>query len=789
MDDKQPPLKNINEQSDIKVGGNYHQGDVVNNYLNTADPKPMIPHQLTNNIPLNADHILGREAELQAVITHLAQNKKAVLVNGVGGIGKTSVATKYVALYGHQYAHIAWLTVQSSMAEAFTSHKILLEALNLTEKVEKLIESKQLGAAFELIVYHLNQLGNTLVVIDNANNLADLVEYKHLFDTAQCHFLLTSRNTPQAWQIVPIEHLPKAEALNVFKKWAPSVFASDEALLTVLDRLFFHTLLIELVAKSVQASAIDFETLQKIIQDKFIHDETLSRRKVETGGHGDSVDSNAKRAKVQEYIGLIFQNISQISEHAQTALKAMTLLPSAMAFEDDYLAAHLKDFGLNEDVYELLDGLVEWGWLESTREKGKPAYKMHPLIADVVVQQLAVDAAFAEDYTIRVAELIYYDTTNPKHNLFAINENKYLAERLSNLFFDENTEGVSRLLDSLGGLEDEFGFYHKSVEYKKQALIIAENIFPKNHYIIPVRQNNLANVYRNLGKSEEGIILLEKALESDILNLGKDHTNVAIRQSNLALLYQDLGKYNEAEVLLETALENAEQSYKDIHPIIAVRQSNLATIYHYLGKYNKSAALLETALASNIKNFGNDHPSVANDQSNLATVYMELNRHKEACVLLELALKSNVKSFGKNHPRIATNESNLAISYQNLGRYKESEFLYKKAIENAQTNFGENHHFVTRHQSNLATLYKEMGMCNEASLILNSVLLNNIEILGKEHPDVALNKWNLATVYIDLDRKPEAKVLLQEAYQTMLKSLGAEHPHTITVQTWFPFAE
>lgn len=41
------------------------------------------------------------------ILTHLLQNKSTVLVNGIGGIGKTSVAYKYVVIHGNSYKHIA----------------------------------------------------------------------------------------------------------------------------------------------------------------------------------------------------------------------------------------------------------------------------------------------------------------------------------------------------------------------------------------------------------------------------------------------------------------------------------------------------------------------------------------------------------------------------------------------------------------------------------------------------------------------------------------------------------
>ncbi len=184
--------------------------------------KTEIPHHLTNNIPTNAEHLIGRDAELEAIAAHLAQNRPTVLVNGIGGVGKTSVATKYMALRGPQYQHLAWLTVTGSLAETFVNHTILKEALHISQEVRELVEARNIADAFALVFKKLNELDKTLVVIDNANELADLVEHKNLFDNCSCHMLITSRNRPQEWTaVVPVEALPAAEAVQLFKKLAP----------------------------------------------------------------------------------------------------------------------------------------------------------------------------------------------------------------------------------------------------------------------------------------------------------------------------------------------------------------------------------------------------------------------------------------------------------------------------------------------------------------------------------------------------------------------------------------
>ena len=269
-----------------------------------------------------------------------------------------------------------------------------------------------------------------------------------------------------------------------------------------------------------------------------------------------SVEDNAKRAKVEEYVWLIFKNIATVSDSGKEILRAFALLPTAFAHHEDFLEKHLQFFGITEDIFEQLDHLVEQGWLDAVRKDEKPHYLMHPIIADAVEKHLDVTVEFAENYIIRIANLIDYDDTEPEHNLFDINFDRPLAERLKYLFFNENTEGVSYLLDRLGNLEMSFGFYKLAAEFDERALAIAELILDVNDPTITARQSNLANVYGDLGRYEEAANLLEKALKSDLKNFGIEHPSVAVRQSNLGMVYGNLGRYQEAADLLETALKS-----------------------------------------------------------------------------------------------------------------------------------------------------------------------------------------------------------------------------------------
>ena len=72
--------------------------------------------------------------------------------------------------------------------------------LHIESAVQDLIKTQQSDAAFNLVfksINDFNDCGRTLIVLDNANEALELVNYQKLFKTAQAHFLITSRTKDQ----------------------------------------------------------------------------------------------------------------------------------------------------------------------------------------------------------------------------------------------------------------------------------------------------------------------------------------------------------------------------------------------------------------------------------------------------------------------------------------------------------------------------------------------------------------------------------------------------------------
>ena len=116
-------------------------------------------HKFLTDCTKPADFV-GRETELVKLHTLLDKGKKSVIVNGLGGIGKTSLALQYVWQYKEHYHHIVWVQQQSSLLLAFMTEKKLNELV----KPEK----EEAEVYFNRLIQFLEATeGKNLLVIDN----------------------------------------------------------------------------------------------------------------------------------------------------------------------------------------------------------------------------------------------------------------------------------------------------------------------------------------------------------------------------------------------------------------------------------------------------------------------------------------------------------------------------------------------------------------------------------------------------------------------------------------------
>ena len=784
-------LEDLAEQGFPPKQATTKQATSNSKYLNTSKTR----------FTLTEEQVIGRAKELKRLTQQLQNSNELVLISGLGGIGKTTLATYYLSQHQSDYDHIGWISCTGDF-----KNDVLL-SLNALPKSE----STDLEVQFREHLQTLQGLkGNNILVIDNINTQSEAEEVLQYKDAFPSHFklLMTARVNLQGFPTHQIGVLDKADAQDLFKKhYDFRAGDTDDQLTELLQHIGRHTLVIEMLAKGMEASGR--LNLARMLQ-----------RIAAQGIQSIKVAASTERSQHQsrplnEFVAFVFElSLQDIAAENWILLQQLALLPP-LAHEFDLVAYLLgrDEANQQDDLDGQLSTLQRKGLIDYEKEQ----ISLHPVLREVINEKGDKELDTFKQILIKIKDLLYIDSETKDiiqkfefipYGESALNVLEYLESKeiadlqhwlawvynqsgnynraeallikavaISENVLESNHPDIGRNYSTLGIVYGYLGKYKQAAQLLENALQSDLKNFGKDHPEVAVKQSNLALAYQNLGRYEQAAQLLENALQSDLKNFGKDHPSVARSQSNLAIVYRKLGRYEQAAQLLENALQSDLKNFGNHHPTVAIRQSNLANVYGDLGRYEQAAQLLENALQSDLKNFGNHHPTVAIRQSNLANVYGDLGRYEQAAQLLENALQSDLKNFGNHHPTVAIRQSNLAIVYKDLGRYEQAAQLLENALQSDLKNFGNHHPSVARSQSNLANVYGDLGRYEQAAQLLENALQSDLKNFGKDHPSVARSQSNLANVYGDLGRYEQAAQLLENALQSDLKNFGKDHPN------------
>ncbi|MFZ5515226.1 MAG: tetratricopeptide repeat protein [Candidatus Zhuqueibacterota bacterium] len=727
--------------------------DAILNILSRFHPGPAaIPKELTRVPRMPRQDIVGREADLAALRTALLNHQQTVLVNGMGGIGKTTLAMVYVDAFYGDYDHIAWLTVETDLEQAIAANYELLTNLRLLD----IPPEHQFSACLNAL-RTLQSRRPLLLVLDNAApNLAR--HFDALPKAPGCHVLATSRNAIAPFHTIPLDFLPEDEACRLFTRHAHRF--SDADVRAIVKRVEYHTLTIEILARSAQKFRWSYDR----VMDALPQD---ARTDIETRH-----SQYQKIERVKSYLVSIC-NLAGCSPQELHLLKQFLFLPNEwLDYGTLVKLAQADKLDWRDEFAATAVNLHERGLVQY--DAAQDSYKMHPVLAEALAPQVTVAWDDIASLCESVSGLLAIDRTkdNPVEKFQYIPPGRAIVDRAGERFPNE----LAKLKNNLALVYKELGDYGRARDLLEAALAANIKHFGQGHPTVAKCQSNLALVCKDLGEYGRARDLLEAALAADLKHFGEDHPTVATRQSNLALVCQDLGDYGQARDLLEAALAADIKHFGDGHPNVAIDQSILAAVCQDLGEYERARDLLEAALAADIKHFGKEHPTVATHQSNLALVCQDLGDYGRARDLLEAALAANIKHFGEGHPNVATSQSNLALVCKDLGEYERARDLLEAALAADIKHFGEGHPTVAVDQSNLATVYKDLGNAERARDLLEAALAANIKHFGEGHPNVATSQSNLALVCKDLGEYERARDLLEAALDAAIKHFGEGHP-------------
>lgn len=240
---------------------------------------------------------------------------------------------------------------------------------------------------------------------------------------------------------------------------------------------------------------------------------------------------------------------------------------------------------------------------------------------------------------------------------------------------------------------------------------------------------------RLLGKAEEAIPHLERAVELSRASYGPEHRDTFRSMDQLAIAYLLAGKNDQALPLLEETFKFAKAKLGPADPRTLNVMHTLALAYQKAGNLDDALSLCEEALALSQASPEPDERVILKLMINLGTVYSAAGKNDQARTLEEEALKRSKATLRPDDPLTQLATHNLGVAYLNTGELDLALPLLEEALKLAQTTLAPSHPDTLLYMSNLIKAYGRTGKQNQALPLLEQRFKLQQEKLGPDHPD------------------------------------------------------
>ena len=584
---------------------NYDNGQQIN--ITDNQGKVEINTYLKKDIKLKISfpqNLIPR-ANMQQKLRDEFNGHNCVVVSGIGGSGKTSLA--YLYAKEQNFDNIAWVTVNGKIEDVFVDKMAGL--LFSTEDYNNFVHIPDQQAKLDIIKKQMSGIsGKNLLVFDiNANN----EEIKQEIETELYNYLpagdwktlVLTRTYPENDSVfarVEMDKMNESDAKNLFtNNWKrKQITFTDEQLAEIVNALYNHPLLIEQTA--IVFSKGHEKTSADII--KKIKSNSKVKNKVTKQYLKNLAAQDKEQQKIYTYL-INLCNIENLSAEEVSLLAIYvtwpdepinydiidTLLPNIIASpivkrifgnsddekmkqsiannlnetkarqiinilyentkkeEEKQFFKEVRDKINDNDSNATLDSLIEKGILS---RNDADQYLIHSLMADVLREQINIKTFDFTEYFNNVEDIL----TDAEKNFVIHKYSKYIASSFINYGICENVVLFIKLLNQMRRVNDSFLYNLPEPEYSivlKKMKGLAEPIELAQLYCVE------AKIERFQNKHFDAKIHYEKALKiMDSLEENDDKMKLkGTLLNDLAMLENDLDDLDSAKKHYEEALE------------------------------------------------------------------------------------------------------------------------------------------------------------------------------------------------------------------------------------------
>ena len=676
----------------------------------------VIPKQLSIKSAEELEHFVGRKAELNLITKELDKNK-AILVHGIGGIGKSSIANYYLFTNKEAYDYYGLF---EGMSEFISDLKF---TLNLKSELESDILK-------EAVVKLRNLKGTKLLIIDNISDIDNYTNIINILLSLKDYgftIIFTSRETSDYIKCFELDVMDDMDAKKLFN----SIYEVENSLLEeILGYLDYHTFFIEKTAKTLKAK--DSLTPEKI--KEYFENGEFSKIKT------------SRKDSFKKYLDELF-SIDALDDEEILILKQITIFPSAfISFEDLRLILQKKDESEFEDI---LNYLTEKGWLTKYNDGNRNGYKLHQINKEYLFvshkpdfEDLKIPIKFyniildqsadlevslyhknrliyfeslyksLKDLNIQTGEVfvLLYRISNVYLHLGKINfslEISHTALKISNNIENLHKMYLAQLYNTLAQIYMRISDRKNTLKYMEESVLIFEKYLTDHSSELAIQYSNLAHAYKTFGQIDKSLKYFDKAI--DLLKSKEDDYEVSSIYKGIAEVYQIKRDYPNGLKFFQKALNLRKKTLKDDNPLIGQSYNDLGFMYVNMDQRDKALPLYIEAIKRYEETLGENHIDTANIYNNLGELYRYTMQHDKALPYIKKAMIIREKELGFHALDTAMSYNTLGVYFADIKQYNDSIVYLNKALNILNSKLEPTHDYIIQTKYNIDYTYSLMN--------------------------------------------------------------------------------
>lgn len=284
----------------------------------------------------------------------------------------------------------------------------------------------------------------------------------------------------------------------------------------------------------------------------------------------------------------------------------------------------------------------------------------------------------------------------------------------------------------------------------------------------------VAAIYCSLGKFEEAVPVLERAIKVPEVPRGADHALAAFSgYMQLGDTHSMLGQLDRSIECYKEGLKIQMEALGDNDPRVAETCRYLAEAHVQAMQFDEAETLCKKTLEIHRVHSPPASLEEAADRRLMALICEAKGDYEAALEHLVLASMAMIANGQENE--VAAIDVSIGNIYSSLSRFDEAVFSYQKALTVFKSSKGDNHPSVASVFVRLADLYFKTGKLRESrSYCENALRIYAKPVPGTTAEEIASGMTEISAIYELFNEPEEALKLLQKAMK-LLEDKPGQH--------------